>query len=114
MNFTAVTPTAATWLAVWPNGITGIPRPDISNVNTAKGQTVSNAAITLLGPGNKYNIYNAFGTTNVINDVVGTFYLYPGTASVAAAQAGARSGANSATRRSLQSADLPGSVFPAS
>ncbi|MBB5870801.1 hypothetical protein F4553_004180 [Allocatelliglobosispora scoriae] len=81
LNVTAVNPTASTWLTVWPNGVEGLPQPTISSLNPAKGQTVPNAVITVIGPEEAFNIYNNAGTTHVLIDVVGTFWLYPGTAS---------------------------------
>ncbi len=36
-----------------------------------------NAAFVPLGPGNKYNVYNAASTTDVIVDVAGRFDYYP-------------------------------------
>ncbi|MER7889293.1 choice-of-anchor D domain-containing protein [Micromonospora sp. NPDC094482] len=86
LNVTAVTPTANTFLKLWPNGISGINQPDVSNVNATAGQIVANAAITQLGPTNQFNVYNHLGTTAVVADVVGTFWRYPGTASGAAVQ----------------------------
>ncbi|MDH6464908.1 hypothetical protein M2302_005109 [Micromonospora sp. A200] len=79
LNVTAVAPTASTVLKVWPNGIDGINRPDASNLNAAAGQTVANAVVTLIGPTDRFNVYNLSGTTGVVADVVGTFWLYPGT-----------------------------------
>ncbi|MDO3703825.1 choice-of-anchor D domain-containing protein [Micromonospora sp. C28SCA-DRY-2] len=81
LNVTAVSPTASTYLKLWPNGVTGIDRPDVSNLNAAAGQTVANAAVTLIGPTDAFNVYNHSGTTGVVADVVGTYWLYPGTAS---------------------------------
>ncbi|MFI7486946.1 choice-of-anchor D domain-containing protein [Micromonospora echinaurantiaca] len=86
LNVTAVSPTASTYLKLWPNGITGIDQPDVSNLNAAAGQTVANAAVTLIGPTDRFNVYNHSGTTGVVADVVGTYWLYPGTASGSAGQ----------------------------
>ncbi len=80
LNVTAVAPTASTYLTVWPSGVG---RPTVSNLNPAAHQTVPNAAQTLLGPTGAFNVYNNTGTTNVLVDVVGTFDLYPGTATAA-------------------------------
>jgi hypothetical protein len=85
MNVTAVQPSATTYLTVWP---TGIARPTVSNLNPAAGAIVPNAVQTLISPQNQFNVYNYAGTVHVLADVVGTFYLYPGTAtSLATAQA---------------------------
>jgi hypothetical protein len=85
LNVTAVAPTAATYLTVWPTGLT---RPTVSNLNPAAGQTIPNAAVTLIGAGDAFSVYNHQGTTNLVIDAVGTFWVYPGTASSAAATAG--------------------------
>ncbi|WP_157545842.1 hypothetical protein [Hamadaea tsunoensis] len=78
LNVTAVAPTKATYLTVWPSGS---PRPTASNVNPAAGKTVPNSVAALLG-GGAVNVYNAAGTTNVVVDVDGVFdhfaYAYPG------------------------------------
>lgn len=81
LNVTAVTPTTSTFLKLWPNGINGIGEPDVSNLNVTAGQVVANAAVTLIGPANKFNVKNHAGTTGVVVDVVGNYWLYPGTAS---------------------------------
>ncbi|WP_172892445.1 choice-of-anchor D domain-containing protein [Micromonospora coxensis] len=86
LNVTAVSPTNDTFLKLWPNGIGGIDRPDVSNLNATSGQIVANAAITQVGPTDQFNIYNHSGTTGVVTDVVGTFWRYPGTASGPTAQ----------------------------
>ena len=52
--------------------------------------TVANAAITQIGPSNQFNVYNNLGTTGVVADLVGTFWLYPGTASGSAASGTSR------------------------
>lgn len=77
LNVTAVAPTAGTFLTVWPSGES---RPWASNLNPAAGQTVPNAAITGLGTNRAFSLYNAVGSTNVVVDAVGRYWLYPGTA----------------------------------
>lgn len=86
LNVTAVAPTSGTYLTVWPDGITGVGQPEVSNLNPARGQVVANGVVTALGPAHAFDIYNRTGTTNVVVDVVGSFYLYSGTASSAAAK----------------------------
>ncbi|MER7889003.1 choice-of-anchor D domain-containing protein [Micromonospora sp. NPDC094482] len=73
-NVTAVKPTSTTVLTVWPSGAT---RPGTSNMNPRAGSLVSNAVQTMIGADNKFNVHNLSGYTNVVVDVVGTFYLYP-------------------------------------
>ncbi len=69
-NATAVDPTAATYLTVWPAGIT---RPVISNVNVRASETRPNLVTVALGVGGKVSLYNNGGLTHAIFDVVG-FY----------------------------------------
>ncbi|MBB5870100.1 hypothetical protein F4553_003479 [Allocatelliglobosispora scoriae] len=97
VNATAVAPTGNTYVTLWPQLPGQNLRPNVSNLNAAPGQTVANAAITLIGPDNgamspprnAFLIYNFVGTTHVLVDLVGTFWLYPGTASSPAPGAGA-------------------------
>ncbi|MBW4703847.1 MULTISPECIES: choice-of-anchor D domain-containing protein [unclassified Micromonospora] len=79
MNVTAVTPTSNTVLTVWPAD-SAMTRPTASNLNPAAGQTVSNAVLGILGPTQGFNVYNHSGNTHVVADVVGTLWVYPGTA----------------------------------
>jgi hypothetical protein len=72
LNVTAVSPTANTYLTVWPSGVG---RPAISNLNPSKGQIVPNAALTGIGPDDVFNIYNNLGSTHVLVDVAGTYDL---------------------------------------
>ncbi len=88
LNVTAVTPTANTYMSVWPDGIADIGQPESSNLNPAKGVTVPNAVDTLVGPQEAFNIYNHAGTTNVLVDVVGTFYAYQAGADAVGANVG--------------------------
>jgi hypothetical protein len=68
-----VLPTADTYLTVWA---ADEPRPPVSNLNPARRQIVPNAAITGLGlPDRRFNVYNNAGTTDVVIDVVGSFYF---------------------------------------
>lgn len=85
LNFTGVSPTTSTYMSVWPAGLT---RPTCSTLNLTTGQIAANAAVTLLGQTNQFNVYNNSGSVDVVVDVVGTFWLYPGTAtgSVSSAQ----------------------------
>ncbi|MER5261528.1 hypothetical protein ABTZ99_05515 [Actinosynnema sp. NPDC002837] len=74
-NVTAVQPTAATFLTVWPAGYTGIERPNTSNLNLDPGAITPNAVQTMIGPDYGFHVYNNRGSTHVLVDVVGTFYL---------------------------------------
>ncbi|MBC6446962.1 hypothetical protein [Actinokineospora xionganensis] len=76
-NVTAVLPTESTYVTVWPAGLSGVGRPGTSNLNPTAGSIVPNAVQTLIGPGNRFNIYNNTGKVDIVVDVVGTFYIYP-------------------------------------
>jgi hypothetical protein len=68
LNVTATSPTAASYLTVYPNG--GL-RPTASSLNFVAGQTIPNMVLVNLGPGNTVRFYNAAGSVNVIADLVG-------------------------------------------
>ncbi len=70
VNVTAVGPTSAGYLTVWPDLVT---RPGTSDLNVAAGQTVPNLVIVQVGSTGKIDVYNAFGTINVIIDVMGWY-----------------------------------------
>ena len=74
VNITAVSPTAQGYLTVWPSGQT---RPNASCVNFVAGLTVPNLVIAKVGTNNKISIFNAFGNTQVIVDILG--YMAAGT-----------------------------------
>jgi hypothetical protein len=70
INVTATRPTSGSYLTVWPDGA---PRPLASDLNFVSGLTVANLVIVQLGGGSKVDIYNAFGTTDVVVDLVGWY-----------------------------------------
>ena len=70
LNVTAVDPSAAGYLTVWPEDVA---RPTASNVNFVPGLTVPNIVIVRVPPSGVVDIYNSAGTTNVVVDVVGYF-----------------------------------------
>ena len=70
LNVTVTNPTAASYLTVWPDGNS---RPLASDLNYVGGLTVANLVIVQLGGGSKVDIYNAFGSVDVIVDVVGWY-----------------------------------------
>jgi hypothetical protein len=70
VNVTATTTTAAGDLVVWPDLAA---QPTSSDLNFVAGQTVPNLVVVKLSAGGKIDIFNAFGTTDVILDVVGYF-----------------------------------------
>jgi Tol biopolymer transport system component len=75
LNVTATNTTADSYLTVSP---TGVERPNASNVNWSAGATVPNAVVVKVGAGGAVDIFNAFGETDVIVDVVGWFAAGPG------------------------------------
>ncbi|MEU7980026.1 hypothetical protein AB0B63_16000 [Micromonospora sp. NPDC049081] len=87
MNVTAVAPTKATVLTVWPADA-DLARPGVSNLNPAAGQTVSNAVLGGIGPQDAFQVHNLTGNVDVVADVVGRFHLYPGTANPTARAGG--------------------------
>jgi chitodextrinase len=70
LNVTVVNPTAASALTVWPADAS---RPLASDLNFVAGQTVPNLVVVKLSANGQFDIFNAFGTTNVIVDVVGWY-----------------------------------------
>lgn len=70
LNVTVTGSTAGSFLTVYP---TGADRPTASSINFAKGWTGANSVTTGVGDGGKVRIYNQYGATHVIADVVG-FY----------------------------------------
>ena len=77
LNATVAEPTASSFLTVWPTGIT---QPVISNLNYVAGQVVPNLVTVAVGTGGKVSVFNRFGSTHVIFDVVGYYSTDVGTA----------------------------------
>jgi hypothetical protein len=74
LNVTVTNPTAGSYLTVWPAGAA---QPLASDLNFMGGQTVANLVVVQLGTGTsagKVDIYNAFGSTDVVVDLVGWYY----------------------------------------
>jgi hypothetical protein len=71
LNVTAVDATAPTFLTLWPTGAT---RPTASNLNPTPGSPPTpNAVTTGLSAGGAFDIFNRFGTVNVIVDINGYY-----------------------------------------
>lgn len=70
LNVTVTSPTAASYLTVWPSGDA---QPYASSVNMVPGQTVPNMVMTRVGSNGMVSIYNNAGSTDVIVDVLGCF-----------------------------------------
>jgi hypothetical protein len=72
INFTVDRPTEWSFLTVWPSGEA---RPDTSNLNwNEANETRANLSTVRLGDNGALDVYNAFGTTDVLADVTG-YYL---------------------------------------
>ncbi|MCW2599907.1 MAG: hypothetical protein JWM02_1736 [Frankiales bacterium] len=71
MTVTAVSPTAATDVSVYPTG-PGSP-PSSSSLNLAKGRTVANQVVAGVGAGGQVSFKNAAGATHLIADLVGWY-----------------------------------------
>ena len=70
LNVTATNPTAASYLTAWPDGAA---QPLASDLNYVAGQTVPNLVIVKLGANGAVDLFNAFGSTDVVVDVVGWY-----------------------------------------
>jgi hypothetical protein len=70
LNVTVVNPTTASDLVIWPHLAA---QPTASDLNFVAGQTVPNLVVVKLSAAGAIDIFNAFGTTNVIVDVVGYY-----------------------------------------
>ena len=70
LNVTVTNPTAASDLIVWPDGAS---QPLASDLNFVAGQTVPNLVVVQLSASGQVDIFNAFGSTHVIVDVVGWY-----------------------------------------
>ncbi len=67
INLTAIAPTAATYLAVYPTGGSHV----VSNVDPQPGQVVAVLVEVGIGAGGDITVYNNAGTTNVAMDIQG-------------------------------------------
>lgn len=67
---TVTQPTAAGSLAAWHPERT---RPATSNINFEPGQTVSNLVVVPVGRNGRVELYNPFGATHLVIDVVGWY-----------------------------------------
>jgi len=70
LNVTVTQPTAGSFLTVWPSGE---PMPLAASVNMVPGQTVPNMVLATVGENGKISIFNKFGSTHVVADVLGCF-----------------------------------------
>ncbi len=70
MNVTVTNPSAHSVLTAYPADVA---RPTASNLNYAPGQTVPNLVVVKLSGDGRVKLHNAFGTVDVVADVVGWF-----------------------------------------
>jgi len=70
LNITVTGPTASGYLTLFP---TGTAPPTASNINFTAGLTIANSDVVKLGTGGNITIFNPYGTTHVIIDVVGYY-----------------------------------------
>ncbi len=70
MNVTAIEPTRAGFLTVFPGGTT---RPQASNLNFVAGQVVPNLVTVGVAQDGTVSLYNSAGSTHVAADVVGWY-----------------------------------------
>ena len=71
LNVTAIDPTASTYLTIFP---TGAAQPLTSNLNPSPGQAAIPNAVTVdINASGQFNIFNKFGSVNVIVDIVGYY-----------------------------------------
>jgi hypothetical protein len=70
LNVTVDQPTGPGYLTVWP---TGDVQPLASSHNFVAGLTVANLVLAKVGANGQVSIFNSFGSTHVVVDVVGFF-----------------------------------------
>jgi hypothetical protein len=70
LNVTAVTPSAGTYVTVFPSGRG---RPLASNLNVDPGQVVPNMVLARLGSNGAASMYNNTGDVDLVGDVMGYF-----------------------------------------
>lgn len=72
LNVTAVAPTAATDVRVYPTRSGGAV-PTVSNLNAAPGRTVPNLVVVAVGEGSRVSLRNSAGRTHLIADLAGWY-----------------------------------------
>ncbi|MFL6125992.1 hypothetical protein [Actinophytocola sp.] len=70
LNVTAVTPTSATFVTVFPGGAA---RPTASNLNVTAGDIRANQVTVALGTGRKVGLYNFSGSVHLVADLAGYY-----------------------------------------
>jgi hypothetical protein len=70
LNVTATNPTVGGYFTVYPSDAA---RPEASNLNFVAGQSIPNLVLSKLGADGTVSVFNAFGSTDVVVDVMGYF-----------------------------------------
>jgi subtilisin family serine protease len=70
MNVTAVSPTAGSYLTIYPSDVA---RPLASNLNFPPGAIIPNLVVVKVGSDGNVDLYNAQGNVHVLFDVVGWY-----------------------------------------
>jgi hypothetical protein len=70
LNVTAVNPTQAGYVTVYPYGTT---RPGTPNLDFRAGETFPNLVVVPVGSGGKVSFYNAYGSVNLLADLDGYY-----------------------------------------
>ncbi len=70
LNVTATTTSAASYLTVWP---TGTAQPLASSLNWSAGQTISNRVFAPVSAAGDINVFNAYGSADVVIDLDGYY-----------------------------------------
>ena len=75
-NLTAVSPTQGSYLTAFPAGPN---QPVVSNLNVDAGVTRANQVTVPVGTGGAVSLYNAFGSLDLLADVLGYYDSTNGT-----------------------------------
>ena len=70
INLTGVSPSAQTFLTVYPNAL---PNPLVSDLNEGPGDVRANMVVATLSSSGTFTIYNAAGSMDVVVDVLGWY-----------------------------------------
>jgi hypothetical protein len=70
LNVTVTDTTASSYLTVWPNGAT---QPVASDLNWVANETVPNMVVVALGTSGSITVYNPYGNTDAVVDVMGWY-----------------------------------------
>ncbi len=73
LNLTATGPTGAGFVTAYPTAAGANPPPLASSINFVPGLTVANLVTVPIGPDDSITLYNHFGNTDLVADVVGYF-----------------------------------------